>query len=159
MKTYISNLIVLTLFLVSGQTTKAIAQIRPLQAAEYRLIAAGEPSPFAGVVLSIQTYRAEGAKLKTQARLIDSQKKLLDGLQSELRNVHTEANKREQEVRTQEQLLASCNETTKELQASLLITQRAYADAKPKFYEKPVFWSIIAFSVGTFTGIKIATGI
>lgn len=132
------------------------AQTRPgINAAQYRLVAKGEPMPYTGVAVGLETYRMESNKFTTQEQLIV-------GLKDELMQTQQllELEKREtavgvQKLTAQTELYVAAHTAKTEVQQALVITQLAYEKAKPHWYEKPLFIIGMGFIGGLYIGNQV----
>ena len=139
-----------------GPVFNAAAQTKPgITVAQYRLLSKGEPAPYTGVIIGLETYRAETAKFDAQADLIVGLKSELADTQQLLVLQRNETDKTQQKLNAQTELAASAQTTVAEVNTSLQTTQAAYEKAKPKWYERPLFLIGAGFIAGTFVGIQI----
>ncbi len=126
-----------------------------IKPAQYRFLSPGEPMPYLGVAVGLETYRAEGFKLKKQTQLIDSLKKELQGVKLELFAAKKESVKQAESKGIQTQLASSAQAATSEVKIALQETQEAYKRAKPRWYESPIFIGAVSFVGGVYIGAKV----
>jgi hypothetical protein len=144
------------LFLVSGLTINASAQAPTpgISAAKYRPVAMGEPAPFAGILVDVPTYRAEGAKFKALDKKIAAQQSEIAGLKIQLSDTQVEAAKTNEMYNKQLELTQSAQLATATVQSALEITQKQFEKVKPHWYESPVFLISAGVLTGGFLGAK-----
>ena len=157
MKSSIKIWILSTAVWAFGPVSNALAQTKPgITVAQYRLLSKGEPAPYTGVIIGLETYRAETAKFDAQADLIVGLKSELADTQQLLVLQRNETDKTQQKLNAQTELAASAQTTVAEVNTSLQTTQAAYEKAKPKFYQKPLFLLATGFIGGCYIGFKVA---
>ena len=111
--------------------------------------------PYTGVAVGLETYRAEGRKFDAQAALIVGLRKELAGTQAELEAAKTEQAKAAQLLDAQTRLTTSAQQASATLQTSLQVTQKAYEDVKPRWFQSPIFLIGSGFIAGAFAAYKI----
>jgi hypothetical protein len=125
-----------------------------LSAARYRPLVAGEPAPFAGMLLDVPTYRAESAKFKALDKKIADKQEEIAGLKIQLSDTQTEAAKMTEMYNKQLELTQSAQLASATVQSALTITQKQFEKVKPRWFESPVFLISAGLITGGFVGAK-----
>ena len=132
------------------------AQTAPgIHPAQYRLVSKGEPMPFTGVAVGLETYRMESAKFTTQEQLIVGLKEELSQTQQLLNLEQRETAIAAQKMDAKDELYVAATTAKTEVQQALVITQLAYEKAKPHWYEKPLFLIGMGFIGGLYIGNQV----
>lgn len=143
------------LLLGSAPTFNASAQSPApgLKAAQYRLLAKGEPAPFAGVVVGIETYRAESEQIKAQAALIASQKALISKMAEDTTQYAKKYRAADQRYVLQTEQAVAAQRSADASGVALVASEQARAVAAPRWYEKPLTVGPLCFTAGVLATV------
>lgn len=136
------------LALACAHVSKAQAPTPGIDAAQYRLLSKGEPMPYTGVAVGLETYRAEGRKFEAQAALITSQKATIAGMAKDTTSYGGQLRELRQMYDGQVVLTKSAQAALSTTQTSLVVTQKEAAKLAPRWYEKPLTFGPLCFAVG-----------
>jgi len=112
-----------------------------------------------GMLIDVDTYKAESAQIKTL-------KNLAAGKQEEIqqnRNTILLKNKRIKEdsvdIATRIQQLKSCQEAKETAATAFVDVQKEIVKQRPKWFEKPIVWGPVGFTAGVYVGAKLISKI
>lgn len=109
----------------------------------YTLLERGQPMPYKGVAVELQTYRKESEFIKLSDSLINSLKRQIVSLDAIILANNKIIQQQEQAIQMQAQLLKSKEETAQELSQGLQDIKEAMP--KQRWFENPFLLSGVGF--------------